>query len=131
MVKSCCPYLCSFGRSAQALRRTLHRPDLPGAACPVSSADRCSVYSVRACALVRGVVCLAFGHGLPCCLCCAVCTGALGAWVSTGGVYSRRPDPPGQSRHHRKNKKGSKKHPAPYCQFQKFRAKIKRPLQRV
>jgi hypothetical protein len=51
-------------------------------------------------------------------------------WV-TGGVYSRRPALPGQSFNHRKNKKGSKITPAPYCQSQKFPAKTKRPLQRV
>jgi hypothetical protein len=54
-----------------------------------------------------------------------------GAGVSTGGVYSRRPAPPGQSFNHRKNKKGSKNHPTPYCQSQKFPAKTKRPLQKV
>jgi hypothetical protein len=32
---------------------------------------------------------------------------------ATGGVYSRRPAPPGQSFDHRKNKKGSKKSPLP------------------
>lgn len=54
----------------------------------------------------RGLPCI--WHGLPCRLSCAVHPGALGAVVSAGGVYSRRPAPPGQSRHHRKNKKGSK-----------------------
>lgn len=49
----------------------LHRHDLPGAACLVSSADRCSVCSVRACVLVRGLswaVCLASGTA-----CAAAC----------------------------------------------------------
>lgn len=41
------------------------RYDLPGAACLVSSVDRCSVSSVRACASVRGVVCLASGTACP------------------------------------------------------------------
>lgn len=36
-----------------------HWYDLQDAACLVSSADRCSVYSVRACVPVRDVVCLA------------------------------------------------------------------------
>lgn len=53
------------------------------------------------------------------------CAGGLG--VSTGGAYSRRPAPPGQSRHRRKNKKGSKKHPHPYCQSQNFPKKQKDP----
>jgi hypothetical protein len=49
----------------------------------------------------------------------------------TGGVYSRRPAPPGHSRHHRKNKKGSKKLPHPIANFKNSAAKTKRPLQRV
>nr|DAH60278.1 MAG TPA: hypothetical protein [Caudoviricetes sp.] len=56
------------------------RPDLPGAVCLVSSADRCSVSSVRAC---RGMVCPGIWRGLCCYLCCAIRPGALGAGVST------------------------------------------------
>ena len=47
--------------------------DSPGAACLVSSADRCSVSSVRACVSVCGLlwaVCLA--SGTPCAAACAV-----------------------------------------------------------
>lgn len=52
-------------------------------------------------ALVRS----GFWHGLPCCLSCAVVSGAL-EWAGvTGGAYSRRPAPPGQSLNRRKNKK--------------------------
>jgi len=79
------------------------------AACPASG---------RVCRALRGLSCI--WRGLSCCLSCAAVPGALGAGVSTGGVYSRRPAPPGQSFNHRKNKKGSK-----------FSAKTKRPLQRV
>lgn len=52
-------------------------------------ADRCSVSSVRACVPVRRVLCglSCIWNGPCCCLCCAVVPGALGAWVSTGGVY--------------------------------------------
>lgn len=58
-------------------------------------------------ALVRS----GFWHGLPCCLSCAVVPGAP-EWAGvTGGAYSRRPAPPGQSLNHRKNKKGSKNTP--------------------
>ena len=49
------------------------RPDPPGVACLVSSADRCSVCSVRACVPVRGLlwaVCLAFG--MACAAACAL-----------------------------------------------------------
>ena len=58
--------------------------------------------------------------------------GVLGAGVSTGGVYSRRPAPPGQSFNHRKNKKGSKKgsknHPTPLLPISKiFRKNKKTP----
>jgi hypothetical protein len=50
---------------------------------------------------------------------------------TTGGVYSRRPAPPGQPFNHRKNKKGSKNHPTPIANFKNSAAKTKRPLQRV
>nr|DAG20089.1 MAG TPA: hypothetical protein [Caudoviricetes sp.] len=53
-------------------------------------------------------------------------SGCAGAWVSTGGVYSRRPAPPGQSRHHRKNKKGSKKSPHPLLSISKISRKNKK-----
>lgn len=47
---------------------------------------------------------------VPCVVCPAACYVQAvrvrwGAGVSTGGVYSRRPAPPGQSFNHRKNKK--------------------------
>ena len=47
---------------------------------------------------------------VPCVVCPATCYAQAvrvrwGAGVSTGGVYSRRPAPPGQSFNHRKNKK--------------------------
>ena len=104
--------------------------DRPGAVCLVSSADRCSVSSVRACVSVRVLlwaVCLA--SGTACATACDVQAVRV-RWSGqgcTGGVYSRRPAPPGQSRHRRKNKKGSKKHPHPYCQSQNFPKKQKDP----
>lgn len=70
-----------------------------------------------------GAACPASGRV---CLCCAVRPGALRAGVSTGGVYSRRPAPPGQSRHHRKNKKGSKKSPPPPLPIPKILPKNKK-----
>nr|DAE57022.1 MAG TPA: hypothetical protein [Caudoviricetes sp.] len=80
------------------------RPDLPRAACLVSGAERAACpASGRVCLTLRGLFCI--WHGLRCCLSCAAVPGALGAGVSTGGVYSRRPAPPGQSLNHRKNKK--------------------------
>ena len=84
-------------------------PDaLPGVACLVSSADRCSVSSVWACVSVRVLlwaVCLA--SGTACATACDVQAVRVRWRVQgdTGGAYSRRPAPPGQSRHHRKNKK--------------------------
>lgn len=102
-------------------------PDLPGVACLVSSADRCSVSSVWACVLVRGVVCLASGTVCP--VACDVQSVRL-RWMwqgCTGGVYSRRPAPPGQSFNHRKNKKGSKNHPHPISNLKISRKNKKTP----
>lgn len=114
-----CVQICTVSDTLPALQNRRH-PDLPGAACLVSSADRCSVSSVRACVSVRGVVCLAA---------CAVQAVRVrwGAGVSTGGVYSRRPAPPGQSLNHRKNKKGSKITPTPIANFKNFPQKQKDP----
>ena len=125
------PKKCSLSDTLHALQLR-RRPDLPRAPCLASSADRCSVSSVRACVSVRRVL-----RGLPCIwrgLCCAVRPGALGAGVSTGGVYSRRPAPPGQSPNHRKNKKDPphlhKPKPIRLCKSPKIPKNTKRPLSR-
>ena len=80
-----------------------------------------------------GRVCRAL-HGLPCCLCRVAVPGALGLAGGTGGVYSRRPAPPGQSRHHRKNKKDPphlhKTTPIRLCKSPKIPKNTKRPLSR-
>lgn len=69
---------------------------------------------------------------LPCMVCLASGTACAAAcdvqavrvrWSGqgyTGGVYSRRPAPPGQSRYHRKNKKGSKITPTPIANLKNF-----------
>jgi hypothetical protein len=49
------------------------------------------------------------------------------AGVSTGGVYSRRPAPPGQSFNHRKNKKGSKNTLPPIANLKNSAQKQKDP----
>ncbi len=51
---------CPFGRALLDTLPARRRYDLPGVACLVSGADRCSVSSVRACVSVRRVL-----HGLP------------------------------------------------------------------
>nr|DAT71728.1 MAG TPA: hypothetical protein [Caudoviricetes sp.] len=73
-----------------------------GAACPASGRV-CQCVAWSALHLARPAL-------LP--VLCSL-SGCAGAGVSTCGVYSRHPAPPGQSRHHRKNKKGSKNHPTP------------------
>lgn len=126
MVKACCPYLLSFGHTAQTVHPPPHHPDLPGTACLVSSADRCSVSSVRAC-VVSCMVCLA--SGTACAAACAVQSVRV-RWRGqgyTGGAYSRRPAPPGQSPNHRKNKKGSKITPPPLSIFKIPRKNKKTP----
>lgn len=47
--------ICAVSDALRKPSSALHRPDLPGVVCLVSSADRCSVSSVRAC-----VSCLAW-----------------------------------------------------------------------
>lgn len=54
-------------------------------------------------------------------------SGCAGAGVSTGGVYSRHPAPPGQSFNHRKNKKGLKNTPPPIINSKNFPQKQKDP----
>ena len=111
---------CPFGR---ALSDTLRRQ--PSAAAvliyPVRRVQRPGV-----CALPC-MVCLASGTA-----CAAVCrvqsfrvrwTGQGG----TGGVYSRRPAPPGQSLYHRKNKKGFKKFAAGFSATKNFSKNKKDP----
>lgn len=126
-------YFLSFGLSAFAQFRTHSMPSsvqtpvrssprvLSGIECrPVQRVQRPGV-----CLALRGLPCI--WHGLPCCLSCAVVPGALGAGVSTGGAYSHSPAPPGQSRHHRKNKKGSKNHPTTIVNLKNFPQKQKDP----
>ena len=89
-----CPNLHSFGHTAQTAQPR-RRPDLPGVACLVSSADRCSVYSVRACVSVRrvlyGLPCI--WHGLCCCLCCAIRSGCAGGGRGTPAGYTAAAQP--------------------------------------
>lgn len=80
----------AYDRGIAAPSSARRRYDPPGAACLVSSADRCSVSSVRAC-----VPCLAWSalHLARPALLPVMCTGrpgALGSGVSTGGVYRER-----------------------------------------
>lgn len=94
-----------------------------------SNADRCSVSSVWACVSVRGLlwaVCLA--SGTVCAAACRVQSVRVRWEVqgATGGVYSRRPAPPGQPFNHRKNKKGSKKLPYPLLSISKIPRKNKK-----
>lgn len=117
-------WACPIGHTTQAVQ-SRRRPDLPGAACLISSTNRCSVSSVRAC--VPCMVCLA--SGTACAAACAVQSARVRWSVQrhTGGVYSRRQAPPGQSLYHRKNKKGSKITPPPLPIFKISRKKQKDP----
>nr|DAQ02835.1 MAG TPA: hypothetical protein [Caudoviricetes sp.] len=97
------------------------RSDCPCAACLVSSADWCSV------SIVRAVIC--FASGTACATACDVQAVRVRWRVQggTGGAYSRRLAPPGQSSHHRKNKKGSKIIPTPIANLKNFPQKQKDP----
>ena len=74
----------AYDRGIAAPSSARRRYDPPGAACLVSSADRCSVSSVRACApcarpVLLPVLCSLSG-------CAGVCRGALAGHIgSTGG----------------------------------------------
>lgn len=76
MAKSRCPYLHSFGHVAQP---------------PASAAG--AIYPVqRARLALHGLPC--FWHGLPCCLCCAACPGALGLGSPPAGyIAAAQPRP--------------------------------------
>ena len=132
-----CVQICTVSDTLPA-PSTRRRYDLPGVACLVSGADRCSVSSVRAvCRALRGLPCI--WHGLPCCLCCSVCPGALGWGLHLWGIWGE----PGVGWSTPLVEKIQKrrfsclpplfcsKSPTHYCQSQKFPAKTKRPLQRV
>lgn len=124
MVKLCCPYLHSFGHTPRP-PAPCRRYDLPGVGGLASSADRCSVPSVRALScLAWSVLVLALHALLPAVRsrsgCAGVGRGAPEGHIGNAGGGA------GESRHHRKNKKRLKKLPHPYCQSQKFPAKTKK-----
>lgn len=106
---------------------------VPGIECgPVQRVQRPGVCALP-CVVCPGICPPWFWHGLRCSLSCSAVPGALEwAGVSTGGVYSRRPAPPGQSRHHRKNKKDPphlhKTKPIRLCKSPNFPKNTKRPL---
>lgn len=74
-----CPYLLSFGHTARP-PPPCRRYDLPGVACLVSSADRCSVFSVRGCVscLVWSVLVLALHALFPIVRSRSGCAGGCG-----------------------------------------------------
>lgn len=114
-------YFLSFGLSAFAQFRT-HCPTSSAAAVPIAQ----RVQRLGVCRALHGLPWYLPrpGSGTVCPAACAV--RSVRAGVSTGGVYSRRPAPPGQSRHHRKNKKGSKKSPHPLLSISKISRKNKK-----
>ena len=119
------PNLHSFGHTARPpapVAVPIAPRGLSGIWCrPVQSAQRPGV-----CLALRGL-CLASGAVCP--AACRVQSFRV-RWSGqgcTGGVYSRRPAPPGQSRHHRKNKKGSKNNHTPIIDSKNFPQKQKDP----
>lgn len=114
------------------------RYDLPGAACLVSSADRCSALGCVPC-LAWSALVLARPALLP--VMCRL-SGYAGRCREPPAGYMGRAGSGAVDTSRRKNsKKGVSpsyppplfcaKHPIPYCQSQKFPTKTKRPLQRV
>ena len=129
MAKSCCPHLHSFGHAAQTVQ-PLHRPDLPGAACLASGADRCSVSNVRAC---RGMVCpgtcpamiLARPALLPVLCSRSGCAG-VGRGTPAGYIAAAQPRPVSLPTTE-KIKKAQKMTPPPLLIFKIFRKNKKTP----
>ena len=125
---------CSFGRALLDTRRTLSIPrrrhDLPGVACLVSSADRCSVSSVRACVSVCGLlwaVCLA--SGTACATACAVQSLRVrwGLESPPAGHTGAAQPRPGSLSTTEKIKKAQKITPPPIVNLKNFPQKQKDP----
>nr|DAI21977.1 MAG TPA: hypothetical protein [Caudoviricetes sp.] len=99
---------------------------------PPPSRSPCAACPRPGVCVVPCVVCLA--SGTACAAACDVQAVRVRWEVqgATGGVYSRRPAPPGQSRHHRKNKKDPphlhKTTPIRLCKSPKIPKNTKRPL---
>lgn len=116
-----CPYLHSFGRTASPPT---------SAAVPIAPRGLSGIGCRPVQRVQRPGVCV----GAPCLAWSVLCSlsGCAGAGASTGGVYSRRPAPPGQSLNHRKNKKDPpnlhKSKPIRLCKSPNFPKKAKRPL---
>lgn len=134
-----CVRICSVSDTLRRQPGPATIPIYPGAACLVSSADRCSVSSVRACVAVCGLlwsVCLA--SGTACAAVCAVQSFRVrwglgsppeGYTASAGGGVGHARDKIFQ----RKRRSISLptpsflcKTPHPHCRFQKFPAKTKK-----
>lgn len=123
-------YFLGFGVSVFEQFRT-HRASPPAPAPSRSTRRGLSGIECRpvqrvqrpgACAGARPVV------GMVCAATCAVQSVRVRWGLGyTGGAYSRHPAPPGQSRHHRKNKKGSKITPPPIANLPNFPQKQKDP----
>ena len=104
----------------------LQRPAQSRSARRGRSGIGCGVSSVRAC--VPRLVWSAL-HPVRSALLPVLCSrsGCAGVQGGTGGVYSRRPAPPGQSFNHRKNKKGLKIAPPTIVNLKNFPQKQKDP----
>lgn len=135
-------YFLSFGSSAFAQFRTCPTPfsapppsRSPGAACLVSSADRCSVSSVRAVVCPDTCPPLYIRHGLPCCLRCAVCPGALGLGSPPAGyIAAAQPRPVSPSTTEKIKKTHptfTKRNPSDCASLQIFRKIQKDPYWRL
>lgn len=107
------------------------RYDLPGVACLVSSADRCSVSSVRACVPVRGVACLASGTACPAACDVQAVRVSWGMGSPPAGYTAAAQPRPVSPVTTEKIKKAQKITPTLIVNLKNSAEKTKRPLQRV
>lgn len=121
-----CVQICSVSDTLHALQRSAAVPIAPrglsGIECRPVQRVQCPGVCVGA---WRGLPCI--WHGLPCCLCCAVCPGALGLGSPPAGYIAAAQPRPVSLSTTEKIKKAQKITPPPIANLKNFPQKQKDP----
>lgn len=121
-----CVQICSVSDTLHALQRSAAVPIAPrglsGIECRPVQRVQCPGVCVGA---WRGLPCI--WHGLPCCLCCAVCPGALGLGSPPAGYIAAAQPRPVSLSTTEKIKKTQKIIPTPITNLKNFPQKQKDP----